>query len=148
MKRPKTFSEWFYWILAGIGLVDSAYLIWVKIADSPKYCLQGIGDCYTVNTSRYSEVFGIPIAVFGVLGYLLILLVLYFENRNSFLQENSDYILFGITLIGILYSAYLTYLELFVILAICPFCVLSAIAMTILFILTILRLVKNQAATI
>ena len=134
-------------MFAAIGLIDSLYLIWIKIANSPAYCLQGVGDCFTVNTSKYSQIFGIPIAVFGVLGYLLILLILYFENRNNFLQENSDYILFGLTLVGILYSAYLTYLELFVILAICPFCVLSAIAMTTLFILTIFRLVKSQAAT-
>ena len=146
MKKPKTFSERFYWIIAAIGLVDSLYLIWIKIADNPAYCLQGVGDCFTVNTSKYSQIFGIPIAVFGVLGYLAILLILYFENRVDFLRENSDYILFGLTLVGILYSAYLTYLELFVILAICPFCVLSAIAMTTLFILTIFRLVKNQAA--
>ncbi len=147
MNRPKTTSEWLFWIIAAIGLVDSLYLIWIKIANSPIYCLQGVGDCFTVNTSKYSEIFGIPVAVFGVLGYLLILLVLYFEKRSEFLQVNSDYILFGLTLVGILYSAYLTYLELFVILAICPFCVLSAISMTILFILTIFRLVKNQAAT-
>jgi uncharacterized membrane protein len=147
MKRPRTFSERFSLIIAAIGLIDSLYLIWIKIANSPAYCLQGVGDCFTVNTSKYSVIFGIPIAVFGVLGYLFILIILAFEDRSNFLKENSLYIMFGVTLVGILYSAYLTYLELFVILAICPFCVLSAIAMTTLFILTIIRLVKSQAAT-
>ncbi len=147
MKKPESFAGWLYWIVAGIGLVDSLYLIWIKIADSPAYCLQGVGDCFTVNTSKYSMIFGIPVAVFGVIGYLLILLTLYFEQRNPFIQSNADFILFGLTLVGILYSAYLTYLELFVILAICPFCVLSALSMTTLFILTIIRLVKSQTAT-
>jgi uncharacterized membrane protein len=147
MKRPKSLSERFSLVIAAIGLVDSLYLIWIKIANNPVYCLQGVGDCVSVNASKYSEIFGIPIAVFGVLGYLFILLILTFENRTNFLQENSLYVLFGITLVGILYSAYLTYLEIFVILAICPFCVLSALSMTTLFIITIFRLAKSQAAT-
>jgi uncharacterized membrane protein len=145
MDKPRTFSTWFYLITAAIGLVDSLYLIWIKIANDKAYCLQGVGDCWSVNTSKYSEVFGIPIAVFGALGYVLILVALLQENRIPFLHTNGVLVQFGLTLTGVLYSAYLTYLELFVIKAICPFCVLSAICMTVLFALTIVRLVKNQA---
>ena len=147
MDKPRTLYGWFYLIIAAIGLVDSLYLIWIKIANDKAYCLQGVGDCWTVNTSKYSEVFGIPIAVFGVLGFLLILLVFLLENRIPFLRSNAIMILFGMTLTGILYSAYLTYLELFVIRAICPFCVVSAVCMTFLFVLSIVRLVKSQAET-
>lgn len=145
MKKPETFSEWLFTIMALIGLVDSAYLIWIKIANDKIYCLPGVGDCWTVNTSQYSQVLGIPVSVFGVIGYLAILIVALLANRNKFLARNQDMILFGMTLAGFLYSIYLTYLELFVINAICPFCVLSAIAMTVLFILSVIRLVKNQA---
>lgn len=147
MDKPRTLFGWFYLIIAAIGLVDSAYLIWIKIANSEVYCLQGVGDCLTVNSSKYSQVFGIPIAVFGVLGYLLILFVFTQENRIPFLRSNAIIILFGFTLTGFLYSIYLTYLELFVIRAICPFCILSAISMTFLFVLNIVRLVKSQAET-
>ena len=145
MKKPETFSDWLFTIMASIGLVDSAYLIWIKIANDKVYCLPGVGDCWTVNTSQYSQVLGIPVSVFGVIGYLAILVVALQGNRIGFLHNNRDMLLFGMTLAGFLYSIYLTYLELFVINAICPFCVLSAIAMTILFILSVIRLVKNQA---
>ncbi len=144
MKKPETFSDWLFIIAAFIGLIDSIYLIWIKIANDKIYCLPGIGDCWTVNTSQYSQVFGIPISVFGAIAYLAILVAALFANRSNFLRANQITLLFGITLAGFLYSLYLTYLELFVINAICPFCVISAVAMTILFVLSVLRLVKSQ----
>ena len=48
--------------------------------------------------------------------------------------------IFGFSLMGVLYSAYLTYLELFVIYAICRWCVASAVIMAVFFILSILNL--------
>ena len=48
--------------------------------------------------------------------------------------------IFGVSLVGVLYSAYLTYLELFVIYAICRWCVASAVIMAVFFILSILNL--------
>jgi uncharacterized membrane protein len=144
MKKPETFSDWLFVISAVVGLVDALYLIWIKIANDKIYCLPGIGDCWTVNTSQYSQIFGIPISLFGAIAYLVILLIALSEKRSKFIKENQITLLFGITLAGFLYSLYLTYLELFVIHAICPFCVISAIMMTILFVLSVIRLVKSQ----
>lgn len=145
MKKPETFSDWLFVVTALIGLIDSAYLIWIKIANDKVYCLPGLGDCWTVNTSQYSQVLGIPVSVFGVIGFIIILSIALLGHHNHFINNNREILLFGITLAGFLYSLYLTYLELFVINAICPFCVLSAIAMTVLFILSVIRLVKSQA---
>lgn len=144
MKKPETFIDWLFIIFASIGLADSLYLIWIKIANDKVYCLPGLGDCWTVNTSQYSQVLGIPISVFGAIGFLTILLLALIGYQNKFIHANQVTLLFGITLAGFLYSIYLTYLELFVINAICPFCVLSAISMTILFIISVIRLVRSQ----
>jgi uncharacterized membrane protein len=97
-----------------------------------------------VNTSRYSQVNGIPIAVFGAVGYLVILGLLLADRKSTFFAENGPLLIFGVTLFGVLYSAYLTYLEIAVIKAICPFCILSAITMLTLFILSIARLVTSH----
>jgi uncharacterized membrane protein len=70
----------------------------------------------------------------------------YLEAREGFWQEYSPLIVFGITLAGLIYSAYLTYLEIAVIKAICPFCVISAIVMAGLFVLSSMRLFKNNQA--
>jgi uncharacterized membrane protein len=144
MTKKKNLYWWFYTVTTVIGLLDSLYLIWIKIANDKAYCLPGIGDCWTVNTSIYSQIAGIPVAVFGTVGYLFILLVFLSADRTPWLRNNSLYLLFGFTLVGILYSAYLTYIELFVIYAVCPFCVISASAMCILFGLTVFRLAKSQ----
>jgi len=130
------------WLTALIGLLDSIYLTVLKLSNNKSLCIQGVGDCWSVNTSIYSEIFGIPIAVLGMGAYGFVLILLWTENRNHLIQQYASFILLGVTLIGIIYSAYLTYLEIAVIKAICPFCVISAVAMLILFIYTVKRLAE------
>jgi uncharacterized membrane protein len=130
--------------LSIIGLVDSLYLTWIKITQNQALCIKGIGDCWSVNTSRYSELFGISIAIYGAAAYVVILLILLFESKITLLTENGYYLLFGLSLLGTIYSIYLTYLEIVVIKAICPFCILSAVLITMLLFFTILRLLRIQ----
>jgi uncharacterized membrane protein len=133
-------------VAAIVGLVDSAYLTWIKLADATISCSE-IGDCEAVNTSRYSEISGIPIALLGVGAYFLILLLLSVEVRYPKQGPNSRLGIFGISLAGSLYSGYLTYLEIAVLKAICPFCVLSAVAIFVLLIVAVLRLRSDFAVT-
>lgn len=132
-------SWWAGVVISLIGLIDSIYLTWIKLADQTASCA-GIGDCEAVNTSRYSEVMGIPIALLGAGGFLLILLLLWLDRPGSAGSETSRFALFGVTLAGTVYSAYLTYIEIAVIRAVCPFCVVSAVAMALLFALSLVRL--------
>jgi uncharacterized membrane protein len=107
-------------------------------------CL-GNGGCSTVNASPYSEVYGIPVAVIGLIGYSAILAALVLENYSSFFRENGPMLEFGMGLVGVVYSAYLTYLELNVIHALCPFCVASAIVITLCFAFALIRLIIQPA---
>ncbi len=131
--------SWASIFLALIGVLDSTYLFIYKISNNNAMCL-GNGDCATVNASRYSVIYGIPVSLLGVLAYLAILALLIFEFRNIITKENSNLLIFGICLVGVIFSAYLTYIEFFVIFAVCPFCILSAIVITILFIISIIKL--------
>ncbi|HSN78551.1 MAG TPA: vitamin K epoxide reductase family protein [Anaerolineae bacterium] len=123
-------------ILAGIGI--ASYLTYVKLFDIKPYCA-GVGDCEAVQTSPYAELLGVPVAIWGLLSYLG-LLALYLVKRSDWrgFGRFARQLTFLATLVGVMYSAYLTYLELFVINAICPWCVASAIVMTALFVLSIL----------
>lgn len=126
-------------VLASIGLIDSIYLTWVKVTN--RYALCGpIGDCESVNSSRYSEIGGVPIALLGAGAYLLIIVLLALEPRGGIWMEYGPYVVLGITIAGSLYSIYLTYLEVAVIHAICPYCVVSAVVIIALFILSLVRL--------
>jgi uncharacterized membrane protein len=132
-------------ISAIVGLIDSLYLTWEKVSGNPALCIQGLGDCYSVNNSIYSEFYGIPVAVLGAGAYFLILITLLLESKSPFFYSYSPYIVFTITLAGTLFSAYLTYIEIAVLRKICPFCVISAITMLILLVFSTIRLIKYQA---
>jgi uncharacterized membrane protein len=132
------------YVLALIGFLDSFYLLIIKLTNNKGLCLEGVGDCWTVNLSVYSEIAGVPIAVLGMGAYLTILALLFFETKGAFWKNNSPIIIFGIALAGTIYSAYLTYIEIYVIQAICPFCVISAMMILGLLGVSIARLVNGN----
>lgn len=131
-------------VVSGLGLLDAVYLTLLKYTNNKAMCIQGLGDCWSVNISRYSMIAGIPVAVLGAIAYLAIILLLILEKRGAFWRSRGVMLNFGLTLVGVLYSLYLTYLEIVVIRAICPFCVLSAICMLVLFGLALARLAPSQ----
>ncbi len=138
-------DKWFYratLALVIVGLLVSIYMTIYKVTSNDSMCL-GSGDCSTVNASIYSEVNGIPVAVIGILGYVAILGVLLFENRNSFFRQNGTLMIFGMALTGFIFTVWLIYVEIALLKAICPFCVTSQVAMTLIFIMAVIRLIKN-----
>lgn len=126
-----------------IGLAVSVYMTIYKISGNDGMCL-GSGDCSTVNASRFSEVNGIPVAVFGIVGYAAILIVLFYENKNEFFKRNGTLLAFGMSLTGFLFTLWLVYVELVLLKAICPFCVTSQVSMTLIFIIAVVRLFRNE----
>ena len=124
--------------LACIGLVVALYLITVHWGWWQAVCF-GVGDCEAVNTSIYSELLGIPVALLGALSYAA-LIALGLAIWQDFYAEYARLARFFIAMIGVVFSGYLTYLELYVIHAICPWCVTSAFLITVITILSILDL--------
>jgi uncharacterized membrane protein len=117
----------------GIGVAT-----YITIADSgggAPTCLAGGGGCETVAGSSYSHVLGVNVAVFGIVGYVLLLAAALLRGDLARMAG------FAIALGGFGFSVYLTYLELFKIEAICQWCVGSAVLMTILFGLNAVRMV-------
>jgi uncharacterized membrane protein len=110
--------------LAAVGLAVSIYLTSVKLAGALPVCgpLKG---CEDVALSPYSEIMGIPVALFGA-GFSALVLLLTLTwwragDRRALLAS------YGLGLFGILFVVYLTYLELFVIHAVCVWCVAYAL---------------------
>jgi uncharacterized membrane protein len=125
-----------------IGLFVAIYMTIYKVTSNDSMCI-GSKDCAVVNASRYSEINGIPVAVLGVLGYSAILALFLLERKSGFFNQNGTMILFGLTLTGFLFTAYLVFVEIALIKAFCPFCITSQVAMTLLFILSVIRLIKQ-----
>jgi uncharacterized membrane protein len=129
LRRVTTFVAAF-----GIG-VASYIAIEAAGGDAPT-CLAGSSGCETVASSSYSHLLGVNIAVFGIVGYVLLLLASLLQGDGARMAG------FGFSLVGFGYSVYLTYLELFKIEAICQWCVASAVLMTVLFGLSAVRMVR------
>ncbi len=142
--KPGLPIYWITFVLAVLGILDGTYLLIYKLTNNPSMCL-GSGGCHNVNFSPYSEIGGIPVAVFGMAAYLVIAAILLLEPRLKIAQENGSLAIFGISLAGVAFTAYLTWLEIYVIHAICPFCVASAVIISLIFILAIIRLIKQPA---
>ncbi len=130
--------------LAALGVLVSIYMTIFKITENPGMCL-GSGGCSVVNNSIYAQVYGIPVAVIGVGGYLAILGSLLLRTRSPFFESNGAMILFGLALVGFLFTVYLIYVETALIHALCPFCVTSQVTMTILFIISLVALAREPA---
>jgi uncharacterized membrane protein len=117
------------WVAAGIAIAGLGVATYITVADSgggAPQCLAGGHGCATVASSHYSHIAGINVAVFGIVGYVLLLAAALTPGDIGRFGG-----LMG-SLIGFGFSAYLTYLELFVIDAICQWCVASAVLMTLL----------------
>lgn len=80
-------------------------------------------NCDLVNTSKYSVLFGVPIALFGFFFYL-ILFVLASMSLKAALESKISFVLHILAIGSILYSAYLFYIAKFVIGALCPYCIM------------------------
>jgi uncharacterized membrane protein len=128
--------------LVVIGILDSIYMTIYKVTNNTVMCL-GSGDCSTVNASKYSEIYGIPVALVGVGGYLAILALHLLENRSQHMRVNATLYIFGFALTGFLFTLYLIYVEFALLKAICPFCLASQVVMTIIFIISVIRLVRQ-----
>lgn len=142
-ERMRTINIWGI-IISIIGILDSGYLSWIKISHSVEKCIAGLGNCAAVNSSTYSEVYKIPVAYLGFLAYITIFLLFFLNHRIGFFKKSGNYFLFGITLIGFLFSIYLTVVQFAILKTFCPYCLLSAATTTILFILSITKLIKEK----
>ncbi|HYI24488.1 MAG TPA: vitamin K epoxide reductase family protein [Thermomicrobiales bacterium] len=136
------FARWLTPALAVAGIGVTAYLTWVHYDIDALVC--GVGDCLEVQASEYSELLGIPVAILGLGMYVAVLVLSLARGRHPGHATTITTALFVITLIGTLYSAYLTWIEVYEIEAICQWCVASAIITTLIFVVETARLWRGD----
>jgi uncharacterized membrane protein len=110
--------------LAGVG-VSSISLYHHFATTRTSFCNFGESfNCDIVNRSIYSTVLGVPVALIGMLGYLLILaLATVYRDKAE-----TPVILLITTTAGLGFALYLTYIEKFVLFTWCILC-LSSLAL-------------------
>jgi uncharacterized membrane protein len=123
-------------VLALVGLGIAGYLTWIHYAGLQPFCVGGGGGCERVQTSRWADLGGVPVAVLGLAGYLAMLATLALPEDLG--RSAAAFV----ALVGLGFSAWLTYVEIAKIHAICQWCVASAVVMTLLAVVSITRLLR------
>jgi len=134
--------------LALAGFFVSLYLwLWKLGVVGSLACGPG-GGCEYVQTSPYAMLFGIPVAVFGVVGYLVLLIVSLLGLQPRWAQRRQPTVaLVALSAAAVLFTAYLTYLEAFVIHAWCRWCLVSAGIIVAIFVTSLVGLRSKPAGT-
>ncbi len=128
-------------LLALVGLFVALYLWLHALGFGGAIKCGASGACETVQTSQWAVFLGLPVAFYGVVGYLAVLVVAVASLREAALpQRQWNVTLAGLASVGFLFTIYLTYLELFVIHAICRWCIGSAVIITAIWLASLLAL--------
>lgn len=128
-------QTWLIPLLALAGLGVSLYLAYVEINQVAAVC-GPVGECNIVQASSYARILGVPVAVLGVLNYLVVVTLWLGWLCLPRTWRNLPALgLFGLSLVGVLFSIYLTWLEIFVIRAVCLWCLSSAVISLVLLLL-------------
>jgi uncharacterized membrane protein len=127
-------------MLSLLGLLLATYLWLWKIGFLGGIAC-GSGSCETVQFSEYAVIFGIPVAFYGVVGYLSILIVSLVGLQPTWIDRREPVLLIaGASGIGVAFTAYLTYLEAAVIEAWCRWCLVSAGLIGVIFLVALVEL--------
>lgn len=121
-------------VLALVGLLVSTYLLLYKLGFLGQIVCVGSGGCERVNLSRWSALFGVPVAAYGVAGYLVLLGFALFGLRSDRLASPMPTRwVAGLSGAGVLFSLYLLLVELTAIHAICIWCSVSGVVILAIF---------------
>ncbi|HBY10292.1 hypothetical protein A2473_01720 [candidate division WWE3 bacterium RIFOXYC2_FULL_42_13] len=127
-------------ILSAIGIGLALYLF-VNYLTQPVYRLCTINEkinCDAVISGEVSTTLGIPTALYGLIGYTIILVVAFLGKKKLML---------GMALFGTLFCLRITYIEVFQINVICPVCLLCQIDMLALLFISYKAVKKKGEVT-
>lgn len=144
---------------SGIGVLETAYLTYIKLFSSPGAICATQG-CLDVLSGPYSAFLGIPLSMFGTLFYGLFCLLsvwpLLAQEEEVFVDIDagtttlrskeevyqirdaaSRPLMLALSSLLFVFSSYLMYLLAFVIKSMCPYCLFSHTLSLVLFVLTV-----------
>ena len=131
--------------IAIIGAILTTYLTVIELTGGQAAC--PTGGCNVVLASPYAKLFGLPLALFGTLGYAAMAVfalgpLAIKQETNKLLKTQLEGTTWLFLFIGgcamAVFSGYLVYLLIFEIKAFCPYCATSAILSVALFVISVI----------
>jgi uncharacterized membrane protein len=92
-------------------------------------------NCDAVTKGSLSTLFGIPVSLIGLVGYITILFSSIFKKKMLVL---------GMSTFGMVFCLFITYQEIFILRVICPVCLACQLVMLIVFLLAIYLNLKTK----
>jgi uncharacterized membrane protein len=123
--------------LALAGAAIAGYLTYAHYADDTIAC--PTGGCETVQTSSYALVAGVPVALVGLVGYLVILGALFLP------RDVGRPLVLAAALTGSIFSLYLIAVQAFEIGAFCAWCLASDAIIVVLAVLAAAAVRRPEA---
>jgi uncharacterized membrane protein len=114
------------------GAAVAGYVLVSRWADSGLIC--STGGCETVQSSDYAELLDLPVAAFGVIGYLLIAALAAFGSLHARVATAA------VALGAAAFSGYLLVVQLAVIGAVCDWCIANDVISSLVAVLALARL--------
>lgn len=110
-----------------LGVVLAIYLLYSQLFQpSFQPCrINALINCDTVIKTKWGWLFGVPIPIYGLIGYLVMLLA-YFKKSAKILLYTAIF--------GTLFCLRMTIIELFIVKSICPVCMICQVVMIVLMI--------------
>ena len=106
-------------IAAILGLILSIYLTYSHFQGTP-YCIGGQEEaCDIVGQSIWSELFGIPVSIFGALTFIC-----FATGAILFKKKHVPRLMFSLALFATGFETYITYMAKSVLDALCPYCLI------------------------
>jgi uncharacterized membrane protein len=116
------------------GTAVAGYLTWSHLRDGSAVCPIG-GGCETVQESEYAEIAGVPVALLGLVAYVVVLGLIAWDMPLARLAAAA------LALTGLVFSGYLLVVQAFVIEAFCVWCLVNDVVVApLLAVVTALRL--------
>jgi uncharacterized membrane protein len=120
-------------LVALAGVAVAGYLTYVHYQPDALICTAG-GGCETVQDSSYAELFGIPVALLGLLGYVAVVALVAWDSELARTMAAA----LALTAAG--FAVYLIVLQAFVIDAWCVWCLVNDLVIVpLLTVLTVWR---------
>lgn len=123
-------------VLSLLGIFVSGYLTYIHYSGEPIIC-GGSNSCELVNASRYAFIGPIPVSALGLAAYITILILSLIKSDEE--RQWPAILLFGVSLIGVMFQWYLFYIEVAVLHALCYWCLGSQAIITVIFVLALPR---------
>lgn len=140
MTPRRRLLSWLFALL-GVGAASASSYVHYQLIRNPDYTsvcdISSTVSCTEAYLSPYGSLFGVPVALLGLLFFAVVIALLVAERRaDPAMAANVPGYVFALSTIGLAFTLYMAYAAFFVLKAVCLFCVLTYVAVIGLFIVS------------